>query len=131
MEKMEKNHKHMIINAHVRHPIVTAESCENWLRKLVEIIDMKILIEPVAKFCDTEGNEGVTGTVVIETSHASIHVWHKAERPYIRMDVYSCKDFSEESVVNFVRETMDVVSGGYLMVDRNKESPVLTQSAII
>ena len=72
---MEKNHKHMILNATVRNPIVSEESCRNWLKKLVEIIDMKILIEPVAKYCDTCGNEGVTGTVVIETSHSSIRNW--------------------------------------------------------
>ena len=125
---MEKNHKHMILNALVRSPIVTEESCKNWLRKLVEIIDMKILIEPVAKFCDTEGNEGVTGTVVIETSHASIHVWHKEEQPVIKMDVYSCKDFTVQSVVDYVKETMDIVYGGYMIIDRNDTSPSLLET---
>mgnify|MGYP003345908189 CR=1 FL=1 len=128
---MEKNHKHMILNALVRSPIVTEESCKNWLRKLVEIIDMKILIEPVAKFCDTEGNEGVTGTVVIETSHASIHVWHKEEQPVIKMDVYSCKDFDSDAVVNLVRETMDIISCAYMIVDRNSVMPEVKQIGII
>mgnify|MGYP003345903828 FL=1 len=128
---MEKNHKHMILNALVRSPIVTEESCKNWLRKLVEIIDMKILIEPVAKFCDTEGNEGVTGTVVIETSHASIHVWHKEEQPVIKMDVYSCKDFDPDAVVNLVRETMDIISCAYMIVDRNSVMPEVKQIGII
>ena len=128
---MEKNHKHMILNALVRSPIVTEESCKNWLRKLVEIIDMKILIEPVAKFCDTEGNEGVTGTVVIETSHASIHIWHKEEQPVIKMDVYSCKDFDPDAVVDLVRETMDIISCAYMIVDRNSVMPEVKQIGII
>ena len=128
---MEKNHKHMILNATVRNPIVSEESCRNWLKKLVEIIDMKILIEPVAKYCDTCGNEGVTGTVVIETSHSSIHVWHKEEEPYIKMDVYSCKDFCPDAVVDFVKETMDIVHGGYMIIDRNGSLPELIQTGII
>jgi S-adenosylmethionine/arginine decarboxylase-like enzyme len=128
---MKKNHKHLVLNAAVRNPITDEESCKRWLEKLVEIIDMKILIPPVAKFCDTEKNEGVTGTVVIETSHASIHVWHMEREPYIRMDVYSCKDFSLESVVEFVKETMDVIHGGYMIIDRNDSSPSLLQTGIV
>lgn len=127
---MKKNHKHLVLNASVRHPITDEEVCKNWLEKLVEIIDMKILIPPVAKFCDTEKNEGVTGTVVIETSHASIHVWHKEEEPYIRMDVYSCKDFSVDSVVEFVKSTMDIIHGGFVLIDRNDSSPSVQQCGI-
>lgn len=121
----------MILNATVRNPIVSEEMCVKWLTQLVDIIDMKILINPVAKFCDTDGNEGVTGTVVIETSHASIHVWHKVENPYIRMDVYSCKDFSPDKVVNFVRETMDLVHAGYFVIDRNNSVPELIEKVVI
>jgi len=128
---MEKNHKHMILNASVRHPITDEESCKRWLEKLVEIIDMKILIPPVAKYCDTCGNEGVTGTVVIETSHSSIHIWHQEKIPYIKMDVYSCKDFDPLDVVNFVKDTMDIINGGYIIVDRNQDVPKIMESALI
>ena len=120
---MEKNHKHLLLNATVANPITDENSCKAWLEKLVEIIDMKILIPPVAKFCDTCGNEGVTGTVVIETSHASIHIWHKEENPYIRMDVYSCKDFEPKDVVAYLQETMGESHGAYLVIDRNDTIP--------
>jgi S-adenosylmethionine/arginine decarboxylase-like enzyme len=125
---MIKNHKHMVLNASVRHPIIDENGCKNWLEKLVEIIDMKILIPPVAKYCDTFGNEGVTGTVVIETSHSSIHIWHKEEVPYIKMDVYSCKNFNPQDVVNYVNETMNLISGGYTIIDRNTDVPTIIQS---
>ena len=126
---MEKNHKHLVLNASVKSPIISEEECKNWLIKLVEIIDINILIPPVAKYCDTAGNEVVTGTVVIETSHSSIHVWHKEAVPYIRMDVYSCKDFEVQKVIDFVRETMNVLSGGYILLDRNDVIPEWTQIA--
>lgn len=125
---MIKNHKHMVLNASVRHPIIDENGCKNWLEKLVEIIDMKILIPPVAKYCDTFGNEGVTGTVVIETSHSSIHIWHKEEVPYIKMDVYSCKNFNPQDVVDYLNETMDLISGGYTIIDRNTDVPTIIQS---
>jgi S-adenosylmethionine/arginine decarboxylase-like enzyme len=66
---------------------------------------------------------------VIETSHSSIHVWHKEAVPYIRMDVYSCKDFEVQKVIDFVRETMNVLSGGYILLDRNDVIPEWTQIA--
>jgi len=120
---MEKNHKHLVLNATVSNPITDENSCKEWLKKLIEIIDMKILIPPVAKFCDTHGNEGVTGTVVVETSHASIHIWHKEENPYIRMDVYSCKDFEPKDVVKYLQNTMGECKGGFLVIDRNFTIP--------
>ena len=121
----------MVLNATVRVPLISEEGCKNWLRKLVDIIDMKILIKPVAKYCDTAGNEGVTGTVVIETSHASIHVWHKEEQPVIKMDVYSCKDFEPDAIVKFVNETMDIISGGYMVLDSNGVLPEQKQVGIL
>jgi S-adenosylmethionine/arginine decarboxylase-like enzyme len=121
----------MVLNASVRRPIIDENGCKNWLEKLVEIIDMKILIPPVAKYCDTFGNEGVTGTVVIETSHSSIHIWHKEQVPYIKMDVYSCKNFNPQDVIDFVNETMDLISGGYTIIDRNTDVPTIIQSVQI
>ena len=90
---MEKNHKHLILNAKVTNPINCDKECEGWLTNLVKLIDMEILVPPMVKYCDIEGNEGVTGVVVITTSHISIHIWPQQPQPYIRMDVYSCKDF--------------------------------------
>lgn len=81
---------------------------------------MEILIPPHSKYCDIPGNEGVTGTVVITTSHMSIHIWPQLPTPYIRMDVYSCKDFDAEAILKFVDTTMNVVESDYLLVDRNE-----------
>jgi S-adenosylmethionine/arginine decarboxylase-like enzyme len=120
---MAQYHKHLILNAIVRNPIQTEEDCNCWLAELVRIIDMDILIPPHSKYCDIEGNEGVTGTCVITTSHVSIHVWSKVEKPYIRMDVYSCKDFDVSKVLDYVNETMDTEEEGHLVIDRNSIGP--------
>lgn len=125
----EKNHIHLVLNATVTEPITDETACKKWLEKLVEIIDMKILIPPVAKYCDTPGNEGVTGTVVIETSHASIHIWSNEPVPYIKMDVYSCKTFDPWSVVQYLQDTMGVAKGSFVILDRNGIIPDLVKSS--
>lgn len=117
---MEKNHKHLILNATVKNPINDEVSCNDWLSELVKIVDMEILIPPHSKYCDIPGNEGVTGTVVITTSHMSIHIWPQLPQPYIRMDVYSCKDFCPEDVIKHVDNTMGIVDSDYLLIDRNQ-----------
>jgi S-adenosylmethionine/arginine decarboxylase-like enzyme len=120
---MEKNHKHLILNAVIKNPINSEENCNCWLAELVRVVDMDILIPPVSKYCDIEGNEGVTGTVVITTSHISIHIWPNVEKPYIRLDVYSCKDFCSKDVIKYVDETMGIVEEGHLVIDRNELKP--------
>lgn len=113
-------HKHLIVNAKVKNPITDEQKCVEWFKKLVDVIDMKILIAPMAKFCDTPGNEGITGTVVIETSHASIHIWSNVPEPYLRMDVYSCKDFNADDVLKYLDESMNVTESDTLVIDRNE-----------
>ena len=120
---MEKYHKHLIVNATVKNPLQTEEDCNKWLSNLVDVIDMEILVPPSSRYCDIEGNEGVTGTVIITTSHISLHVWSEVNPPYIRMDVYSCKDFCSNKVLEYLEGTMGIVEEGHLVLDRNQMKP--------
>jgi S-adenosylmethionine/arginine decarboxylase-like enzyme len=126
---MAQFHKHLILNAVVKNPIFTEEDCNCWLAELVRIIDMDILIPPHSKYCDIDGNEGVTGTCVITTSHISIHIWSSVERPYIRMDVYSCKEFEVSKVLDYVNDTMQVEEEGHMVIDRNAIGPKIVCSS--
>jgi S-adenosylmethionine/arginine decarboxylase-like enzyme len=98
------DHKHLIITAAVKRPPETAEEVEKWLLKVVDAVDMKVLMPPRAIRCDTPGNEGVTGLVCIETSHASIHVWSECDVPFLKFDIYSCKRFDPEMVNECISE---------------------------
>lgn len=117
---MDKNHKHLILNAVVNFPINDEKSCEKFLSDLVDIVDMEVLVPASARYCDIPGNEGVTGTIVITTSHMSIHIWPQKPNPHIRMDVYSCKDFNPQDVIDFVDKTMQIVEYDHVLIDRNK-----------
>ena len=110
-------HKHLIIRAEVNDPPTSEKKIKKWLRKLVKKIDMKIIKGPYAGYVTKEGNRGVTGVVMIETSHIAIHVWDEDRPALVQCDVYSCAEFSmNEVLAEFV--PMDVVTLDKILLDR-------------
>lgn len=120
------DHKHLIITAAIKTPPQTAEEIEKWLLKVVDAVDMKILMPPRAIRCDTLGNEGVTGLVCIETSHASIHVWSECEIPFLKFDIYSCKRFDPEAV-NACIADFEPYWYESTLIDRNDAARIVDQ----
>ena len=110
-------HKHLIIRAEVNHPITSEKELKKWLRNLVKKIDMKIIKGPYAAYVSKEGNRGLTGIVMIETSHISIHIWDEELPALVQCDVYSCAEFSSNEVLaEFI--SMDVVTIDKIVLDR-------------
>ena len=110
-------HKHLIIRAEVNHPITSERGLRKWLRNLVKKIDMKIIKGPYAAYVSKEGNRGLTGIVMIETSHISIHIWDEESPALVQCDVYSCAEFSSNEVL----VSMDVVTIDKILLDRANE----------
>ena len=75
MKNPIKVHKHLIIRAEANKVPTDEEQLTEWLREFIDSINMKILMGPYVKYCKMEGNRGITGIAVIETSHIAIHVW--------------------------------------------------------
>ena len=110
-------HKHLIIRAEVNHPITSEKELKRWLRKIVKKIDMKIIKGPYASYVSKEGNRGITGIVMIETSHIAIHVWDEMSPALVQCDVYSCANFSSNEVLaEFLN--MEVTKIDHIMLDR-------------
>ena len=113
-------HKHLIIRAEVNSPIISEKEIKKWLRNVVKKIDMKIIKGPYASYVSKEGNRGVTGVVMIETSHIAIHVWDEDRPALVQCDVYSCAEFSSNEVLaEFL--PMDVVKIDSVLLDRATE----------
>ena len=113
-------HKHLIIRAEVNRPLKGEKETKQWLRKLVKKIDMKIIKGPYASYVSKEGNRGITGVVMIETSHIAIHVWDETLPALVQCDVYSCAEFSSNEVLaEFI--DMEVVKMDHIMLDRADE----------
>ncbi len=113
----------MIIDAKISLPPSTVEAINDWLERLAHALAMKVLSGPHSCICTEVGNEGVTGFVVLSTSHCSIHVWNKAEVPFARIDVYSCIPFEVAKVVKLINEFRPS-SYEYIVIDRNEYGPV-------
>lgn len=98
-----------------------SESALNgWLTELVSKIDMNILSGPHSVYLDKEGNRGMTGVCIIETSHIAIHVWDEESPGLIQLDVYSCKDFDKQVVFEHFK-CFEPVSTEWFMLDRTDE----------
>lgn len=112
-------HKHLIIRCNVNKPFVDVEKTKDWLRRLVDAIGMKLCKSggPHVDYVESEGNNGIAGVAMIETSHISIHCWDKQDPPLAQIDVYSCANFDPEVVVAYVLE-MDPLWIECLMLDR-------------
>ena len=78
---------------------------------------MNIIKGPYASYVSKEGNRGVTGVVMIETSHIAIHVWDEIDPALIQCDVYSCANFSSNEVLAELIE-MEVTKIDHIMLDR-------------
>ena len=110
-------HKHLIIRAEVNNPITSEKELKRWLRKLVKKIDMNIIKGPYTAYVSKEGNRGITGVVMIETSHIAIHVWDEISPALVQCDVYSCAEFSSNEVlVEFA--SMGITKIDHIMLDR-------------
>ena len=112
-------HKHLIIRAEVNRPLKGEKETKQWLRKLVKKIDMKIIKGPFAGYVTKEGNRGITGVVMIETSHIAIHVWDETLPALVQCDVYSCAEFQRGEVVMHLG-SMKPKMIEYMMMDRSE-----------
>lgn len=97
---------------------------EEIVKEFLEELPSKINMNKVSKVKivnykhEDEEKSGITGFVLIAESHISIHTYPK--KSYMGVDVFSCKDFDENKVVNYVKEKFkcknivkNLISRGY------------------
>jgi S-adenosylmethionine/arginine decarboxylase-like enzyme len=111
-------HKHLLVNAKVENPINTEEQGVDFLTRLVESIDMKIIKGPFASYVDKPGNRGLTAIVMIETSHIAFHIWDERDPGLVQFDLYTCGELNLAKVLLAFGETFKVVSLDYQLFDR-------------
>jgi len=97
-------HKHLIIRAEVKNPVMTTDDAKNWMTKLIDTIGMKIMMGPYANYLDVPGNRGITTVAIIETSHIAMHVWDEDNPALVQLDVYTCGPLDPYDVVKALRE---------------------------
>ena len=125
MKNPIKVHKHLIIRAEANRVPTDEEQLTEWLKDFIETINMKILMGPYVKYCKMEGNRGITGIAVIETSHIAIHVWDEPNPALMQIDVYSCAEFDVDQIAEKIKQDFDVVKLDYKYLNRETGLTVL------
>ena len=102
---MKQKHRHFIVIATFeKTPFETEEFTNQWIKELVADIDMEILKEPSSIYCDEPDNKGISSFCLITTSHISLHSWEKTDPNLVQLDVYSCKQFDTNIVLNKLKK---------------------------
>ena len=112
-------HKHLIIRAEVNNTPKSPQWAHKWLTQLVEKIGMVICQGPITAYVNDEGNRGLTGVVVIETSHIALHCWDEETPGLLQLDVYTCGPFKESIIFEEIKQ-FDPVKMEYKYLDRQK-----------
>ena len=95
--------KHLILTGlSCRESITDKQSVADFLKTLVKKIDMVAFGEPLVERFGNGIEIGLSAVQLIETSAIVVHTNDQARDMYL--DVFSCKGFSEEVVVDYVRE---------------------------
>jgi S-adenosylmethionine/arginine decarboxylase-like enzyme len=94
-------HKHLLVNATFKSsPFQSVSFTESWIRSIVSKIDMELLYQPIAVRCNDAHNEGISAFCLITTSHIALHSWDEVEPNLVQLDIYSCKNFSRNLILD-------------------------------
>lgn len=127
----EIKHLHLMLRAEIKEPIRTEAYAKQWLSELVELIDMKIAAGPISKYVDMPGNEGVTATVSVETSHIAFHIWEKLDPMILQFDLYTCGDLDHHMVLSHLYNSFNIVSAEWQLLDRAEGFKLLDSYKLI
>lgn len=122
-------HKHLIVRAELNNPPRCTTAIEAWMRKLVEAIDMKILMGPYSVYSNMVGNRGLTAVTIIETSHIALHVWDECEPALAQLDVYTCSTLNIQDVFKAI-EAWNPTIVEYKYIDRENQLTLIEKNII-
>jgi S-adenosylmethionine/arginine decarboxylase-like enzyme len=117
-------HLHLLVTANITDPPGPGdcEKVNKFMRGMVEHVRMKVMLEPVSAWCDEPGNEGITSTVILTTSHCAMHIWNLPEPHHsvMQFDLYSCAPFEVMEVFEYINRHFKVQNASYKFLDREQ-----------
>lgn len=112
-------HKHLILSGELLEPPIDEVDLKAFLKRLVDYLGMKTLSEPVAVLCEEPGNVGMTGFVLLTTSHIAWHDWSFPEEHFkVQLDIYTCGALDPAAVVKFLDDNLFLTKYTYRVFDR-------------
>lgn len=122
--------KHLVFDAYgcPLEKLNSKEICNKILYDLVEVADMKVLMD--AHIIESDGTVlnggkdpgGFSGFLMIEESHISIHTF--AKRGFVTIDLYSCKQFDVEGILEYLVNMLEPKDYDVFTMDRGLKYPI-------
>ena len=116
------NHLHILVKGYMVSPPKREILLNEFFKSLVRKVGMKVVAGPTSVYVDEPGNEGLTGTVTLATSHASIHIWDKEKPAMFQFDLYSCSEFTPNQIFEEIDYWFGLDSAHWVMFDRNGDT---------
>lgn len=112
------NGKHLIINADCDNNLMynSISSIYELIEEIVKKLMFKRLTSPYV-IKGVENNPGLTGFIIIDSSHISIHSFKNEKR--VAMDIYSCKDFDHDKILDFLKQKFASKNFQHSIVERS------------
>lgn len=116
------------MHTQARHLLVEYRGCE--LSKLQDLDFIQALLERAARAAGATvvqsvfhrySPQGVTGVVVLEESHLSIHTW--PESGYAAADLYTCGACTPDAAHEVLKEALQAQSWELMHVQRGLDGP--------
>ena len=121
-------HNHLLVNGWTLNPPKEEQVLIDWMRDLVESIDMKILQGPFSSYVTKEGNRGLTAVVMIETSHIAMHVWDETDPATMQFDLYTCSTLPVEQVIKNLEDHFGLFNYSVLVLERSEGFKVIPEN---
>jgi S-adenosylmethionine/arginine decarboxylase-like enzyme len=118
-------HNHLLVNGYSLIPPTDEGKTIEWMKNLVESIDMKIIQGPFASYVTKEGNRGLTAIVMIETSHIAMHVWDEEDPAFVQFDLYTCSTLPVEKVLKDLEDTFGLHNYQSMVLERSSGFKVI------
>jgi S-adenosylmethionine/arginine decarboxylase-like enzyme len=97
-----------MVRAEVHRPPTNLDAAKAWLLRLIDAVGMTLATgpeaNPIAYYCDTPGNRGLTASAIIETSNITLHTWDEASPGELQLDLFTCGDLDTETALGFLDE---------------------------
>lgn len=97
------------------------------LADLPPMIGMEIMQGPFVWKCQVAHNLGITGAVIITTSHLTCHTW--PDRNYLSFDCYSCNSFDHDFIIAELQRRFSPKKIVSSVIDRELPSPRISCAA--
>lgn len=105
---------HLIIDLWTERNLDDSIYVESVLKDCVEKIGATLLDSHIHKFNPT----GVTGVLLLEESHISIHTW--PEYNYAAIDIFTCRDIEADNAIEVLKKSFNPTKIQIQKIQRGK-----------